>query len=310
LRKALQLAIELEHSTIPPYLYALFSLKPDRNAQIGQILASVVVEEMLHMAIACNVLNAVGGRPIINNPHFIPNYPGPLPAGVEDDLKVGLCPFSPSLVRDVFMKIEEPETKPEAAEDLTSTLTIGQFYETIKQHMKDLDSKQSIFTGDARLQVQHSFKPCPLTVVTDFSSALQAIETVVQQGEGQSGSECGPDGELSHYGRFREIVEGQTIVGHPLVFDPCGVYPVICQAEKKANYSSGTAAFNANNTFNYTYAALLSSLHNAFNGHRTELREAIGLMESLKVQAACMMDSITLPVGRTCGPTFEYQCMN
>jgi hypothetical protein len=34
LRSALQNAIELEHSTIPPYLYALYSLRQNRNVEI------------------------------------------------------------------------------------------------------------------------------------------------------------------------------------------------------------------------------------------------------------------------------------
>ena len=34
LQLALQDAIELEHSTIPPYLYALYSLRQNRNVEI------------------------------------------------------------------------------------------------------------------------------------------------------------------------------------------------------------------------------------------------------------------------------------
>ena len=79
LRKALQTAIELEHSTIPPYLYALYSLKPGTNGEIGRLLLSVIQQEMLHMALDCNILNAINGSPDIDKPHFIPKYPGPLP---------------------------------------------------------------------------------------------------------------------------------------------------------------------------------------------------------------------------------------
>src|SRR5713226_4987828 len=82
-RDALQNAVKLEHATIPVYLYGLFSLQQDKNAAISEILQSVVVEEMLHMTLASNVLNAVGGSPQIDQPGFIPIYPGPLPGGVE-----------------------------------------------------------------------------------------------------------------------------------------------------------------------------------------------------------------------------------
>jgi hypothetical protein len=45
-RGALQGAIKLEHSTIPAYLYALYSLKPGENQRIADLLTSIVQEEM------------------------------------------------------------------------------------------------------------------------------------------------------------------------------------------------------------------------------------------------------------------------
>src|SRR3984893_1747483 len=75
----LQKAIELEHSTIPPYLTAMFSLKPGTNDEIARLIGSIVQEEMLHMTIVGNILIAIGGHPAINVPGFISKYPGPLP---------------------------------------------------------------------------------------------------------------------------------------------------------------------------------------------------------------------------------------
>ena len=88
----LQKAVELEHSTIPPYLTAMFSLKPGTNRRIGELIRSVVNEEMLHMTIAANILIATGGSPQINAPDFVPKYPGPLPMNVGD-LRVGIEAF-------------------------------------------------------------------------------------------------------------------------------------------------------------------------------------------------------------------------
>jgi hypothetical protein len=51
LQSALQNAIELEHSTIPPYLYALYSIRQDTNVEIAMLIKSIVVEEMLRIAI-------------------------------------------------------------------------------------------------------------------------------------------------------------------------------------------------------------------------------------------------------------------
>ncbi len=63
LRRILQEAIELEHFTIPPYLCALYSIQAGTNDQAAKIIHSVVMEEMLHMVMAANILNAIGGKP-------------------------------------------------------------------------------------------------------------------------------------------------------------------------------------------------------------------------------------------------------
>jgi hypothetical protein len=106
------------------------------NAEIAKIIQSVVIEEMLHVSLVCNVLNAVGGSPNIDDPAFVSNYPGPLPGGVEAQLKVGLCPVSLILARDVFMKIEQPEDPTKhgavAESELQNPITVGQFYRTIQ----------------------------------------------------------------------------------------------------------------------------------------------------------------------------------
>ena len=68
LQEHLQWAIELEHFTIPTYLCALYSLDPARNADAAEVIASVLIEEMLHLTLAANMLNAVGGRPRIDTP--------------------------------------------------------------------------------------------------------------------------------------------------------------------------------------------------------------------------------------------------
>src|SRR5690606_34480716 len=101
----------LEHSTIPPYLTALFSLAPNSNVEIRQCLHAIVVQEMAHMTIVGNILVAIGGAPAINTPDFIPEYPGKLPMGIGGSgFVVPIRRFSKQLLRDVFMVIEEPET--------------------------------------------------------------------------------------------------------------------------------------------------------------------------------------------------------
>jgi Ferritin-like len=87
----LQGATELEHATIPIYLSALLSLKKGFMPDTASILRSVFMEEMLHMSVACNLLNARKGTPVINKPGIIPTYPGSLPMNIGD-LQVHLAP--------------------------------------------------------------------------------------------------------------------------------------------------------------------------------------------------------------------------
>ena len=58
----LQKAIELELATIPPYLVALLSIELQGNREPAELIRSVMIEEMLHLVLVSNVLNAVGGH--------------------------------------------------------------------------------------------------------------------------------------------------------------------------------------------------------------------------------------------------------
>ncbi|MGA8429760.1 MAG: ferritin-like protein [Candidatus Sulfotelmatobacter sp.] len=326
LKRALQNAIELEHSTLPPYLYALYSIKPDANREIVGVVRSVILEEMLHMALDCNILNAIGGEPSIDDPDFIPKYPGPLPGSVESSLIVPLASFSKQLVHDVFMIIEEPEDPlrfpvlKAALTTETQRITIGQFYAAIKEQIHKLSQQGNIFTGDPAKQLTTGFGLLQIMPVRDPASALAAIDLVVEQGEGTRTSPLDPDNELAHYYRYAEIYYGKKLIpnpnpkpgepdwvygGHPIAFDPCGVWPAITNPNA-ALYPPNSEIASLNDTFNYTYTYLLKSLQKVFNGQPDRLGPAIGLMESLKEQALVMMSSELVP-GETAGPTFTYQ---
>ncbi len=323
----LQAAIQLEHATIPVYLFALCSIKSNSNKEIQELLLSVVNEEMLHMALACNILNAIGGSPTIDSPGFIPQYPGPLPGAVETGLIVPLKHFSPDLVKNVFMVIEEPETPlnfPVEALAVAPPQTIGQFYSAIKQQIKECGS--SIFVGDPEKQVTSEFWPDELIKVTNVGSATRAIEIIVEQGEGTTTSPLDLEGKFAHYYRFAEIYNGKTLIlnpnappdapvdqnyiygGTPIPFDPSGVLPVI-DNPKASTYPADSKARYACDAFNYTYTSLLKTLHATFNGSPGQLSNAIGLMESLKEQAMNLMD-IDLGDGTKAGPSFAYQPVN
>ena len=140
LRERLQWAIELEHFTLPPYLCALYSLDAVRNPEAAKAVASVLVEEMLHMTLAANLLNAIGGRPQLDTPQMLQVYPRCLPHGVclphgDRSFEVPLLPFGPEAL-DVFLKIEQPATRGDQPES-DRYETIGQFYEAVRDGLLD-----------------------------------------------------------------------------------------------------------------------------------------------------------------------------
>jgi hypothetical protein len=207
LRRYLQNAVELEHATIPPYLTAMYSLRPGTNEEISSLVRSVVIEEMLHMTIAANILVAIGGSPQINNPAFVPKYPGPLPMGIGGNLIVPIKAFSKDLVKEVFMEIEEPEDPIPVSTSLAAEepefATIGQFYQEIQRKITELGD--GIFTVGPERQVLTWFDSERLFPIVDVESANRAIETVVIEGEGTSTDPFEGDGEPAHFYRFGEM---------------------------------------------------------------------------------------------------------
>jgi hypothetical protein len=323
LKNALQTAIQLEHITIPPYLYALYSLGTNpENAQVAEIIYSVVVEEMLHMTLACNVLNAIGGQPLIDDPAFLKPYPQGLPGGVDSGLVVPLAPFSLDLIQRFFMEIEEPEDpinfpRPDALlKAEAAQVTIGDFYNSIIAQIKVLGP--SIFTGDPSLQVKPPFPEGG--IVTDEASAIAALELIIDQGEGTSMSPLAgsPDGELAHYYRYAEIVEGHALVpdssvprGYSYsgaVIKASGAIANVPTNPLAENYASGTAERHAMDNFNYTYTSLLKGLHDLFNGKTDTFGRTMGVMMSLRQQALDMMAGANLH--KPIGPSFEWQPVN
>jgi hypothetical protein len=221
LHKLLRRALLIEHSTIPPYLTALYSIKDGTNIESVNIIRGVLVEEMLHMILAANVLNAVGGEPIVNEPRFIPTYPLDLtdvlqPNTDDEDSNVlkylseraeseeseaeghaghvliQILKFSMEAI-DTFVAIETPEPAgPGAFGPIT---TIGQFYTLVIHGMEKLEEEarrrgETIFTNDpARLARQigpeHYYgSGGGAYMVTDLERARDALGEIICQGEG------------------------------------------------------------------------------------------------------------------------------
>src|SRR5947209_4499291 len=100
----------LEHGTIPVYLTALYSLHPGSNSDAFHVIRVVAVEEMLHLTLAANLMNAVGGSPDLTAPGFVPDFPAYLPDG-ETDFQISRQAFSPECI-EMFLNIERPADAP------------------------------------------------------------------------------------------------------------------------------------------------------------------------------------------------------
>jgi len=192
LQNHVQWAIEIEHWTIPPYLCALYSLnaQDSNNFAAIQIIQDVVVDEMLHLALNCNLLNAIGGSPTFNNPSFIPKYPSSLPHHIpQPPLVIHLQKCSVDLIKNTFLEIEKPEPTVNDIPEGDNYMTLAQFYAAISQGFMNLNQSlgpKGLFNGNATKQVSTIYRADHGTLyqVVDLNSAQQAITEIVQQGEG------------------------------------------------------------------------------------------------------------------------------
>eukprot|EP00795_Rhopilema_esculentum_P016980 gene16980-8483_t len=391
LRMLLQNAVELEHATIPPYLTALWSIRDGYNRQVYRIIKVIIRQEMLHMALAANVLNAVGGHPSLNHSTFIPQYPSNLPGGVEPDLIVPLEKLSPELIKNVFMRIEKPDTnldnqrfrskifdhmkllflhkncrnnvKTNCKENIEAKLkrasiscskevraylkrmkvtvlkdmenrndydadpkdfirfrdSIASFYTHILfvfAYLTDCGKNDSIFTGNASLQLTTDgfrYGNGKLTKVNDYATAIYAIKTVIEEGEGTSG--CDPSvhyfdagDDFSHYSMFHTIIKKRRVSikhrnsklwrkysnssdyecqdtsydfsGPRLRYIPGASWPIISNARQE-DLSKGNLPWVQGHVFARLYNKLLGALHRSFNGEREYFKNAKFLMYSV-----------------------------
>ena len=213
-------ASELEHDLACSYLYAGYSIKThldEGGLNEDELLAirswkrkiaSVAVEEMLHLGQVSNILTAVGGAPHLSRPN-LPLPPESFPFGI----KITLEPLSQALI-ERFVCYEMPESGVLSAERMaeydeirkraTSGVdqldrirtqnsvepfdidfkTVGEFYHKIESTFKRIPQDR-LFIGDPSVQANPAYLDLPkeLIRVVDRDSACKAIEMIVEQGE-------------------------------------------------------------------------------------------------------------------------------
>ena len=224
-------ACEIEHALMCEYLYAQFSLKrtadegltPEQLARVQaweSTLVDVIKQEMLHLALATNILTAIGAAPHFERPN-LPILSRWYPPGVQ----IALLPFGERALRH-FMYLERPEgmtladaagfaalpdVQPAAVEPPVVAVpeqwrTVGHLYRGIEAGLAQLCGRygeDAVFIGPSAAQaVTATFEWKELTAVTDLASASRAIELIVEQCEGARG-----DWVKSHFGRFVGILE-------------------------------------------------------------------------------------------------------
>ena len=326
LKEQLQTAIEIEWATIPVYLTTLYSIVESYNSEIYHLIETVIIQEMMHMSQAANLLIALNGSPLIDDPSVIPSYPATgLPGGVLPGLTLSLGKLSLEHVYKVFMGIEIPQRSFVASPSISNEKnTVGAFYNEIKECIKYLGD--DIFNASTvDLQVKWPWDTAKsvgyIVPVTNMASALEAIDLVISEGEGAgllNPNEIGSD-TLAHFYKFEEIVCQKHLEkvgnfhyaysGLPIPFDPIGVWPMRPNPTA-ATVLPNTNCYHESKTFHGVYRKVLRSLQHIFNGHPDGIWKTMVLMESLKVHAKRMMwipyNPHNLHDYTTCGPVWEY----
>jgi CDGSH-type Zn-finger protein/uncharacterized Fe-S cluster protein YjdI len=222
-------AAEIEHGLMCCYLYASFSLGapfqrslPAEQASMvkrwQRVIAEIARDEMVHLALVSNAMNAVGATPHLRRPNF-PVAPGYYPQGVV----TFLAPFCLATL-DHFIYLERPEGVELAdgegfrshvsyqrggrsdrlipsAQDYT---TVGHLYRGICAgfaHLGQRLGEAELFCGDPALQLGPPELSMPgLSKVTNLVSASAAVDTIVTQGEGSTHGH-----DQSHYHRLSRL---------------------------------------------------------------------------------------------------------
>ena len=322
-------AAEIEHGLMCSYLYANWSLKERTNeglteAQLCAInrwrdsMQGVAMEEMLHLALVSNLLMSLGSPPHFMRPNF-PIAPGYHPSSIV----VRLTPFTRDTAEH-FVYLERPEGmeqlpavgfEPPVAYEryrgrprLTPTAedysTVSHLYRGIEDGFRRLSSElgeEALFIGDPQAQVTPNILRFEsLVAVTNLDSALSAIATIIEQGEGSQSND-----DDSHYNRFCLIrdeydaflaEDGNFCPHRPVVSDPVMFQSIIKQ---ETVHVSEPLAAHVLDAANATYGLMLRLLASGFSmasgkseTRRLEIESAISMMSVMRSLAGLLT---TLP---------------
>jgi hypothetical protein len=319
--KMLQTAIGIEFGTLPPYLYALYSIPPGANAAAASRIKSIALQEMIHMCLACNILNALGGNPALQPP----TYPGTLPGDIgkpgQDPLTVHLLPFSEAAMQQ-GMNIEEPEKPIEfpVAKALPGAaapqaVTIGQFYHALDDYLATLPESA---WNKGRHQIDDAqFFAGQLFAINGYADAHQAIDDIISEGEGAADSPLDFQHDIAHYYRFGECFYNKVLTkadnpkGYAwgpasLGIDWSAVYPAISDPGTHDFSNDPPAAQAAQAVCNEIFSRMVDELQLAVTGSTGRLGNAVRAMFDLRMAARVAFTTPLADPSQVSGPSFLY----
>jgi len=337
-------AAALEHMVMCGYLFASFTFKdrPDEGLTTAQheavkrwdrIIRSVATQEMLHLALANNLLTSIGAAPYFGRPNF-PHPTRYFAPGVH----LALLPFGEKALRH-FLYLERPESfeledapgfdvrsaavpntvGEEIVPEAQTFSTIGHLYRGIENgfsHMAQKLGERRLFVGSAQSQAtQEDFGWPQLVRVADLATAGRAIDTIITEGEGARGH-----WKRAHFGKFYEVLnEYLELKREDQGFEPArpAIPACVRQPADVRGMAKITAPFTAgvSDLFNASYELALQMLSRFFMHTEGNARELQTLSESSVKMMVQVLNPLgkqltTLPVGerhpgRTAGPSFE-----
>jgi hypothetical protein len=300
-------AMRVELSTIPPYLYALYSIE-DQQSDAARLIRSIVAEEMLHLALAANLLLAVGGDPDFLDPGLRPDHPGTLPR-VHPPVALNLAPATPQQIADTFLLIERPDPVGRLVdrEDFDS---LGEFYATIEEGILRLSAERNLFENPQvarQLSDERFYAPIAFNVeasgdlmrIDGVASARAAIDVIVHQGEGLDDTHWADPGqqELTHFAKLSQIADGTVPIGalRPLRTNP-----------RTSEYPPAVRPLS--DLFNASYAALFVILEDLYSPREKKgglVNRMYTVMTHVLAPLARQLTQLPLGDGTVAAPTFE-----
>lgn len=320
LKQTLGQAITLEFATIPIYLCALWSIKNNLHPAAVSI-RNVVQEEMLHLALACNMLSSIGGQPkIYDATKSGLRYPTHLPGGVHPELLLKLSGLTDDTLDD-FLEVELPQSDIDIEpyhnkyttdhDDRAHSQTIGALYDAIAAEFQSLKPPM-------RPDNQVS-GPLSWFIVDTPAKVNSAIHWIKTQGEGAIDTSPQNTGlkKLSHFYRFWEIrkrkkiekdkATGKFVFKSPLEFPevwPMAVVPKGGYKQKDVSPDIWVLL----SKFDETYTKLIKLLERAWgDAGQAALWNAIDTMFDLEKYAIPLIKT-PIPGGKgNYGPCFRLK---